>query len=186
MNKFNAHRSSLSAALAGAVALLLAGCGGVDPVPGSPPSRSVPSQVPSAPNSSGQEQRQAVETAYTAFWFSTFHASDKPEDTWHDMLAAVAVDPQLTATLNAMQYQKQADIKVYGDVAARIVSVQITGSSAKVIDCQDGSQAGQADAKTGGHKTVGVPRNPVNADLKRDGADGQWRVAQVRFPGGTC
>lgn len=186
VSNIGTNRRRLHVILAGAFAMLLAGCSGENtpaPSPSSSPNLSAPSQ---AATSSAQDERAAVETAYTQFWVSTFHASDKPENTWHDVVAAVAVDPQLTTTLNAMQSQKQAGIKVYGDVTARIVSVQITGASAKVVDCQDGSRAGQADAKTGDRKTVGVPRNPVNADLKRDGADGRWKVAQVTFPGGTC
>ncbi|MYW91657.1 hypothetical protein G3I59_13840 [Amycolatopsis rubida] len=187
VNNFGAGRRQLHVVLAGAAAMLLAGCSGGDaPAPTSPSQLSAPTQPSSAGSSSGPEQRQAVETAYRQFWHSTFHTSDKPESTWHDAVAAVAVDPQLTTALGAMQTQKQAGITVYGDVTARIVSVQINGASAKVVDCQDTSKAGQADAKTGKRKTVGVPRNPVNADLKRDSADGRWKVAQVTFPGGTC
>ncbi|MTD57140.1 hypothetical protein [Amycolatopsis pithecellobii] len=176
-------------ALAGMVLapMLVAGCSGADaPAPTSSPNLSAPSQAPSAPSASGQDQRQAVEAAYTQFWPRTMHADDKPEDTWHDALAAVATDPQFTTTLNAMRYQKQAGIKIYGDVTARIVSVEVSGDTAKVVDCQDASHTGQADAKTGDRKTVGVPRNPVNASLKRDSSDGQWKVAEVSFPGGTC
>ena len=169
-----------SAALA---PVLVAGCSGQGaPAPTSSPAQS----APSVPSTSGQDQRQAVEAAYTQFWPRTMHADDKPEDTWHDAVAAVATDPQLTTTLNAIRYQSQAGIKIYGDVTAHIVSVDITGDTAKVVDCQDASHTGQADAKTGDRKTVGVPRNPVNASLKRDTSDGQWKVAQVSFPGGTC
>ncbi|WP_158684532.1 hypothetical protein [Amycolatopsis orientalis] len=183
------RRWSQLVALAGAALapMLVASCSGGDaPAPASSPNPSAPSQTPSAPSASGQDQRQAVEAAYTQFWPRTMHADDNPEDTWHDAVAAVATDPQLTTTLNAMRYQKQAGIKIYGDVTARIVSVDVTRDTAKVVDCQDASRTGQADAKTGDRKTVGVPRNPVNASLKRDTSDGQWKVAQVSFPGGTC
>ncbi|MGC7093954.1 hypothetical protein ACPZ19_04760 [Amycolatopsis lurida] len=127
-----------------------------------------------------------MEAAYTAFWSRSLQADDKPVDAWHDEIAAVAVDPQLTTTVEAMRNQKQAGITVYGDVTARITSVDINGDGAKVVDCQDASRTGQADAQTGDPKTVGVPRNPVNADLIRVGPDGLWKVSQVSFPGGTC
>lgn len=183
------RRWSQLVALAGAALapMLVAGCSGEDaPAPTSSPTLSAPSQIPSAPSTSGQDQRQAVEAAYTQFWPQTMHADDKPEDTWHDTVAAVATDPQLTTTLNAMRSQKQAGIKLYGDVTVRIVSVEVNGDTAKVVDCQDASRTGQADAKTGDRKTVGVPRDPVTASLKRDTGDGKWKVAQVSFPGGTC
>jgi len=184
VKNLSTHRHPLHVGLVSAAAVLLAGCSSSGaPAPATSPNLSAPSQ---APSSSGQDDRVAIEAAYTAFWSRSLHSGDKPEDTWKDTMTVVAVDPQLTTTLNAMRYQKQVGIKAYGDVTARIVSVQVNGASAKVVDCQDASHTGQADAKTGDPKTVGVARNPVNADLKRDSADGQWKVAQVAFPGGTC
>ncbi|HWD05820.1 MAG TPA: hypothetical protein VG674_25560 [Amycolatopsis sp.] len=186
MNNFGADRWQLRVSLV-SVAVVLAGCsGGNAPAPTSPPNLSAPPQTSAVPTSSADEQRQAVEFAYSQFWHSTFHTADQPESNWHDAVAAVAVDPQLTTTLGAMRAQRQAGVAVYGDVTARIVSVQVTGDSAKVVDCQDDSRAGQADAKTGKRKTVGVARNPVTAELKRGSADGRWKVSQVAFPGGTC
>ncbi len=177
-------RRTLPVALAGSAAVLLVSCsGGTGRVSPSSTNLSAPPQTAS---SSGQDERAAVETAYSAFWSRTLQTDDEPEDTWRAAMTAVAVDPQLTTTLNAMRTQRQSGIKVYGDVTARIQSVQIDGASAKVADCQDASRTGQADATTGDPKTVGVPRNPVAADLKRDNTDGRWRVAKVAFPGGTC
>ncbi|MFI7123761.1 hypothetical protein [Amycolatopsis sp. NPDC049868] len=164
--------------------VLLVGCGGGAGQVS--PSASNLSAPPQAASSAGQDERAAVEAAYSAFWSRTLQTDDEPEDTWRAAMAAVAVDPQLTTTLNAMRAQKQAGIEVYGDVTARIQSVQIDGASAIVRDCQDASRTGQADSTTGDPKTVGVPRNPVSADLKRDSSDGRWRVAKVAFPGGTC
>ncbi|WP_409496092.1 hypothetical protein [Amycolatopsis sp. cmx-11-12] len=183
MNEVGTRRT-LPVALAGSAAVLLVSCsGGTGRVSPSSTNLSAPPQTAS---SSGQDERAAVETAYSAFWSRTLQTDDEPEDTWRAAMTAVAVDPQLTTTLNAMRTQRQSGIKVYGDVTARIQSVQIDGASAKVADCQDASRTGQADATTGDPKTVGVPRNPVAADLKRDNTDGRWRVAKVAFPGGTC
>ncbi|SDU12038.1 hypothetical protein [Amycolatopsis keratiniphila] len=184
MNKVGTRRVALPLALVGSAVVLLVGCsGGTGQVTPSSPNLSAP---PQAATSSGQDERAAVKTAYSAFWSRTLQADDEPEETWRAAMAAVAVDPQLTTTLNAMRTQKQAGIKVYGDVTARIQSVEVDGASAIVRDCQDASRTGQADATTGDPKTVGVPRNPVSADLKRDSSDGRWRVAKVAFPGGTC
>ena len=101
-------------------------------------------------------------------------------------MAAIAVDPQLSTTLDAMRRNKTMGLTTYGDVTVRISSVEIAGGTATVVDCQDASHAGQADAATGARKTVGVPRMPVHATLVRDPADGQWKVSQLDFPGGAC
>ncbi|KAA9159426.1 hypothetical protein FPZ12_020180 [Amycolatopsis acidicola] len=185
MKNFGTGRWSRSIIVAAILLPPLAACSsgtGSDPAPSSQPNLSAPSQSTSP---SVQNEQAAIEDAYTSFWTHALHTSDQPEDRWHDSMAEVAVDPQLTTTLNAMQQQKQSGVKVYGDVTARIASVQVTGASAKVTDCQDASRTGQADAKTGDPKTVGVERNPVSADLVR-GTDGRWKVSQVTFPGGTC
>jgi hypothetical protein len=168
--------------------VLVAGCsGGGDPAPAasSSPNLSAPSQASTAPTS-GQDERPAVEAAYTQYWPRSAQTPHKPEDTWHDAMAAIAVDPQLSTTLEAMHRNKSVGLTTYGDVTVRISSVEVTGDSATVVDCQDASHAGQADATTGDRKTVGVPRMPVHATVVHDTADGQWKVSQLDFPGGAC
>ncbi|MFD2422697.1 hypothetical protein [Amycolatopsis pigmentata] len=124
--------------------------------------------------------------AYTQYWPRSAQAPHQPEDTWQTALAAVAVEPQLSTTLEAMHRNKSVGLTTYGDVTVRIVSVEITGDSATVVDCQDASRAGQADAATGDRKTVGVPRMPVHATLARDTSDGRWKVSQLDFSGSAC
>ncbi|ASR36611.1 hypothetical protein BAY61_18195 [Prauserella marina] len=166
------------------VPLLGAGCSaGSEPAAtASSPNLSAPSQNAATP--SDKDSGKDIEAAYSDFWVVSLTIDDKPEETWRDELGAVMVEPQLSITLDAVRSQAQAGITVYGDVTARIVSVEVAGDAATVVDCQDASRTGQADAETGDRKTVGVERNPVNAELKR--VDGQWKVAQVSFPGGTC
>lgn len=153
-----------------------------------PPSTrpAAPAQSSASASASAPGQQAAITSAYNNFWFRLSHADEKPEDTWHDALAAVAVDPQLSDTLKAMHQQKQTGVTVYGDVTARISSIVVHGDTAKLVDCQDASRSGQADVRSGDHKTVGVSRNPVNASLQRDRSDDQWKVARIAFPGGTC
>lgn len=178
------HGWRLGVAVVGAASAMVGCGGGSDPaLSPSPTNMSAPSQVPGA---SGPDDRAAVEAVYTDFWVRTFHTGVMPEDRWHGAMSAVAVDPQLTTTLNAMHAQKEAGLAVYGDVTARIVSVRIGDTSATVVDCQDASRSGQADARTGDRKTVGILRNPVTANLTRDKTDGRWKVNQVTFPGGVC
>lgn len=179
------HRWLQRITVVGVAPVLLAGCSGE--TPSAPPSAdlSAPSQVSSAP-SAPQDARAAVEAAYTQFWPRSSQTPHKPEDTWRDAMAAIAVEPQLSITLEAMRRNKAAGLTTYGEVVVRITSVEVTGDTAKVVDCQDASSAGQADARTGDPKTVGVSRMPVTATMKRDEASGQWKVARLRFPGGAC
>jgi hypothetical protein len=127
-----------------------------------------------------------VENAYTQYWPRSAQTPHKPEDTWHDEMTAIATEPQLSTILEAMHRNKNAGLTTYGDVTVRVSLVEITGNNAKIVDCQDASRAGQADARTGDRKTVGVQRMPVHATLVRDAADGQWKVSQLDFPGGAC
>lgn len=172
---------------AAAVTVGLAGCsGGASQPRPSSPNLSAPSPGPTAPSSAPSDGKEAVVAAYTQFWPRSLDAGNGPEDSWRGALAAIAVDPQLSTTLAAMARQKAAGITTYGQVAVRILSVEVSGSTAKVVDCQDASHAGQADARTGAKKTVGVARMLVHAMLVRDTANGTWKVSKTEFPGGAC
>jgi len=64
--------------------------------------------------------------------------------------------------------------------------IVLTGSGrATVTDCQDASHAGQADARTGKPRSVGVARTWVDATLVL-GGDGVWRVSEINYPGSRC
>lgn len=189
MSNIGTNRQRLNIILAGAFAMLLAGCSGggaAAPATTSSPNLSAPSQSPSALASPGADQRQAVEAAYTQFWPRSLAIPSTPEDAWQAAMAKLAVDPQLSTTLTAMHRNKQVGVKPYGDVTTRISSVEVNGDKATVIDCQDGSRSGQADATTGDRKTVGSPQIPIHAQMSRDASDGQWKVAQLEYPGGSC
>jgi hypothetical protein len=109
-----------------------------------------------------------------------------PPGRWRQVLGAVAVDPELGLILANAEAQRRNGIILYGQVIPRPAVQSIRGADrATVIDCGDASHAGQADARTGQRKTVGVARNPVVAVLTR-GRDGIWRVSTIRFPGGSC
>ena len=86
-----------------------------------------------------------------------------PADQVTPALTAVAVDPALSR-LQAQNTQFRAEGKVgYG---ANIIYVAWPkpingGDTAMLDDCQDGSQAGYLDAKTGNKLTVGTPNTPM-------------------------
>lgn len=166
------------AALAIALGVGLAGC---QPEPDKPvPSRPSPTSGPHPGHA------EAVEAAYEQYWTYLHELDKKPVGTWRDQLARVAADPQLSATLSAMRYQRDIGESAYGHVTARIEMVEISGRKARVSDCQDASRSGLQDTKSGRKKNRGIARNPVRADLRQSASDGRWRVVKISYPGGEC
>jgi hypothetical protein len=128
-----------------------------------------------------------VEGVYRRYWqVEAIFDSRYPQQKWRSVLSAVATEPLLTREVSSARIQHEHGIAVYGQVAPRPTVLPVNGrAQATVRDCADGSHAGQADAVTGKHRTVGVARLPVVATVVR-GADGRWRVSDVTFPGGRC
>jgi len=176
--------------LAVAAAITVAGCDGSTQAAGPQPTTrssgaSPTSAAASAPSTAPVDERAAVEAAYRRFWAVSWDVDKQPTSRWRAVLATVSVDPILTRLYAGTKAHQQAGIRLYGQVRARPTVRRVTGSRATVGDCQDASQAGQADARTGKPETVGVARSPVEATMLR-GADGRWRVSDVRYMGGSC
>ena len=128
----------------------------------------------------------AVETAYRQFLAVAVSFVRSPESQWRTTLGRVAVDPQLSYAIAVSRMQRRNGITLYGQTSPRAPKVSFTGTQkATVRDCADFSHTGQADARTGRPRTVGVARTPLLVTLLR-GGDGRWRVSQVEFPGGRC
>ncbi|GAA2779271.1 hypothetical protein [Crossiella cryophila] len=145
-----------------------------------------PPQTSSAsPPSTSSDPSSSIRSAYQEFWQVAGTIDKQPESEWQSRMSTVAADPQLRRTVQGLGLLREQAVVLYGSTTARITSVELDGDRATVQDCQDGSKAGQADAKTGKPKTVGVERNPVTATMQR-GTDGRWRVSDVVFGGGAC
>lgn len=161
-----------------AAAVSLAGCADTH----------LPSALETAPSSTSTPSRNVggdVADVYAKFWAVGNQVIHDDPTRWHDELAFVAADPELTAMLTNLNTLRARSVTVYGATREHVTKVDVTDGSATVRDCQDASESGQADATTGARKTVGIPRNPVAAHLVR-GGDGKWRVSEVTYPGGTC
>ena len=171
------------AAVAVAAGAGTAACGSGDSPPS--PSATAPSFVSSLSEDPTTAERRAVERAYVQFWTVSRGLDQLPQEQWRSTLEKVSVDSMLTQLLEGTRIQRDQGIKLYGQVVAHVTGVEVKPDRAEVQDCQDASQAGQADARTGKPRTVGVPRNPVKGTLVR-GADGAWRVALIEYPGGNC
>ncbi len=171
----------------------VAACDGAESpgMPSTPSATSAPPTVSSRTSTTQSEQaaqeRAAVEASYRNFWrVGQSFDRDYPPGEWRTVLGRVATDPVLSRALSGAQLQRQNGIVLYGQVGLRptVRSIDPEGR-AEVSDCQDTSRTGQADAKTGARRTVGVPRAPVTATLLR-GVDGRWRVSDTRYTGGRC
>ncbi len=98
---------------------------------------------------------------------------------------AVAVDPTAALLLKKSANDRAAGLAAYGVPISFISWPQpINGGATAVLsDCQDGSQAGDLDVKTGSKLTVGTVNTPNRGTLKRT-PDG-WRVASSELVKGT-
>ena len=164
-----------------AVIVLAAGCTAGSTT--TPPRPTRPPVTPTSPSTQGASAD--IEHAYVDFWaVSNKVVHDEPA-AWSSGLAAVAVEPQLTRMLTNLDTLRSRNIAVYGETHEHVTKVAVDGFAATVTECQDASGSGQADAKTGEKKTVGIPRNPVTAHMQL-GGDGKWRVSEIVYPGGTC
>jgi hypothetical protein len=190
-----ASRRLRRVALAGccvSVALMVVSCTGSSPSAAGPTGTdpavtgtSSPT-TPASPSSTAAADRAAVEAAYRGFWPVVATFAESPESQWRAVLGRVAVDPQLSFAIAVTRTQRGNGITVYGQATPRAPKATLSGGQRAVVrDCADFSRTGQADARTGHPRTVGVARTPLSVTLLK-GAGGRWRVSQVTFLGGRC
>ena len=100
-----------------------------------------------------------------------------PADQVVGAVKAVSVDPTLSLMLKKSADDRASGRAAYGVPFSYVLWPQpINGAATAVLtDCQDGSQAGDIDTKTGNKLTVGTANTPIQGTLSRT-ADG-WRVA---------
>ena len=101
--------------------------------------------------------RAAVEQAYRQFWLVTWSVDrEHPASDWRRVVAAVAVDPELSLVVSGTQRLRQNGLTSYGEPVPHPSVLPVQGAGvARVRDCQDASHSGQADAVTGQARTVG-------------------------------
>ena len=188
------HSMRQLAVTAGVVAGLLAGvtgCGSAGPTNPTPSATAalttavtVPSPGPTEDQREGAD-RAEVDRVYREFWRVTWTLDQRPESEWTQAMASVAVDPVAARLLATARVFRQRGITAWGSVMPHPTIPAVHGANKiTVTDCQDASRGGQADAKTGDKKTVGVARSPVTATLVRTSAG--WRVSDTAYTGGTC
>jgi hypothetical protein len=168
---------------------LAAGCARANTRPAdeaSPPHQLAPRSTSTRVGTPSLTDRAAIEAAYQRFWnVGQRLASSHSESQWRAVLADVATEPLLSGLIDGLHAELAAGSRPYGTVVPHVITVEIDGGRANLLDCQDASRSGDADADTGLPRTVGRARTPVAATLQR-GADGRWRVSQARYLDGQC
>ena len=201
----NPRRTTLNAALCTAAAVsvcaALAGCSthaDANPITSVNPTGTATnggtSATPSSSTSTSLDaaaqetrDRQDAEVVWRKFDTLLTTVQSLPADQVTSALTAVAIDPALSR-IQAQNAQFRAEGKVgYGtDIIYVSWPKSINGGDTAVLDdCQDGSQSGVKDAKTGNKLTVGTPNTPIEVTLKR--TEQGWKVSQADLiAGGTC
>ncbi len=192
----NTRHAALSISAAAALAAALTGCNqGADANPITSVTRTTtPSPTPTPSTSTTvdaatkeAQDRQDAEIVWRKFNGLARTIAALPADQVEPAIARVAVDPQLTRLRNEYTKLKAQHQAGYGlDISSIAWPQPIAGKSTAILsDCQDGSQAGFLDTKTGNKLTVGTPNTPVRGNLQRT-PDG-WRVADAELlQGATC
>lgn len=132
-----------------------------------------------------KQDRQDAEAVWRKFDGLIRTLESLPADQVNAAVAAVAVEPTHSRMLKENADFRAEGKASYGQTISYISWPQpINGQDTAVLkDCQDGSQAGVLDTKTGNKLTVGTVNTPIRGTLTRTPAG--WRVAAAELLGGT-
>ena len=102
------------------------------------------------------------------------------------ILSPFAVDPELKSLLSGMASGDQHGTAFYGQDRPRptVAELSLAQGLAVIRDCQDSSNSGNADRRSGRRLTVGVARHLVVSTMHQVG--GTWRVAFVTYKPAKC
>lgn len=196
----NTRHTTLTIAAAAAFAAALAGCSaGADagPITSATNTATSSTTAPATPTAATSttvdpaakeaQDRQAAELVWRQFNGLIGTLESLPSDQVDAAINAVAVDPTATRMRDENAKFRGEHKAGYGQIIPYISWPQpIDGKDTAVLsDCQDGSQAGVLDTKTGFKLTVGTPNTPVRGTLRRTPQG--WKVATGELvQGATC
>lgn len=167
--------------MVGALFVLIAGACGKSHHAVALPTTSAPG-APSV-SASPASPEDAVRQSYTQYWAVLPRVEqESDEGRRRQLLAPYATEPQLGTVLQNIKNLHAKNQTSWGYVVVHIESVQVTGNTATVKDCQDSSNAGLMDSKTGKKTSRGVSKDPLSATLER-GTDERWRISGFSIPG---
>ncbi len=196
----NTRHAALTIATAAAIAAALTGCNraaDANPITSATKASTSTSSssVTPAPSTSTTldavakeaKDRQDAEAVWRQFNGLIVTLETLPADQVEAAINGVAVDPTATRMRDENAKFRAEHKAGYGQVVPYIRWTQpIDGKETAVLsDCQDGSQAGFLDTKTGNKLTVGTVNTPIEATLQRTGEG--WKVAKADIlQGATC
>jgi hypothetical protein len=196
----NTRHTTLTIVAAAAIAAALAGCnttadtGPITSATKTATSSTTAPAIPTAatsttvdPAAKEAQDRQAAELVWRQFNGLIGTLESLPSDQVDAAINAVAVDPTATRMRDENAKFRGEHKAGYGQIIPYISWPQpIDGKDTAVLsDCQDGSQAGVLDTKTGFKLTVGTPNTPVRGTLRRTPQG--WKVATGELvQGATC
>ena len=170
-----------------AVVISATACGGSSSKAQPTAATSTPPASASASTSSPASAEAVILADYRAFWMSLTPASQSAPDQRRRMLSPHTGDPELGSLLAGMA-RDDADGRVYyGSPVLRALVQQFSPAKgvAVVRDCQDASNTGDKDRRTGRLLTKGKARTLVVSTLHRTSRGG-WKVVFVSFPRQSC
>lgn len=139
------------------------------------------------PSPTGTSDRDQVAAAYYGYWDASKRAGSATLDQARQILAPYSTPELIAKQIEALQPVQAKHQEPWGNVVIHIYSVQVSGASAKLGDCQDDSGAGLADSRT--HQLIPGTRGGAQLNVAatlQHGSDGHWRVASVQTVGTSC
>jgi hypothetical protein len=124
---------------------------------------------------------------YRQFWATLTPASQTTATRRRVLLEPVSADPELTSLLAGISRDRARGRVYYGQpvTRGRITQLSTAKGVAVVRDCQDASQTGDKDMRSGKLLTKGTTRTLVVTTLHAV-AGGTWKVVFVSFPRQSC
>lgn len=147
------------------------------------PSTSGQSSSP-APSSSVSADEQAIIDAYKGY-FNTLSALGGATDAEaQDALAPYAEPGLIGAVVAVLQKYRAEGKKPGGHVTFGDIQVTMTGNSATISECRDGSSESLVDADTGAVLSVGGPGQKFEATAHK--SSGQWLLSGSKGTKNGC
>ena len=173
-------------AVATAVTFLVSACTGspsAAPLPTPSPSTASNSTAPVA-SSPTPTDRERVLTQYAEFFKVFLQASRLTEAPRNQLLSRYLTGHAYTSAVSSLSAQAAFGKVGYGTVVVRPEVISIDASSAVVRDCQDTSNSGVKDRKSGHKETKGIPRALVVTNFRTDNS--VWKISKIDYRGAKC
>jgi hypothetical protein len=164
---------------------ILAGCRG-QAEPLSPTHSTTPSSAVHATTTpSIADARDQVLNRYRTFFAALPEASRLPEDSRNRLLNQYLAGPAYSTVVATLSSHAAFGKALYGIPVLKPKIASITADAAVIRDCQDTSESGVENVKSGLKETKGVPRTLVVTDLER-GDSSSWRITKIDYLGSRC